>query len=101
MRIRHDRVSAFALLLCSAPSYIRCIRFLCGAAPCLRNTSRKNPRDKTMTLKSIASKISSWRRYRDSVRELSRLTDRELNDLGISRGDIEFVARKSLRARSA
>ena len=54
-----------------------------------------------MTLKSIASKISSWRRYRDSVRELSRLTDRELNDLGISRGDIEFVARKSLRPRSA
>jgi len=54
-----------------------------------------------MTIKSIASKLASWRRYRDSVRELSRLTDRELNDLGISRGDIEFVARKSVRARSA
>ena len=54
-----------------------------------------------MTFKSIASKLSSWRRYRDSIRELSRLTDRELNDLGISRGDIEFIARKSLRARSA
>ena len=54
-----------------------------------------------MTIKSIASKLASWRRYRDSVRELSRLTDRELNDLGISRGDIEFVARKSLRPRSA
>jgi uncharacterized protein YjiS (DUF1127 family) len=51
-----------------------------------------------MTFKKIASKISQWRRYRVSVRELSRLSDRELNDLGIGRGDIEYVARKSVRA---
>jgi uncharacterized protein YjiS (DUF1127 family) len=51
-----------------------------------------------MNLKKIASKLHQWRRYRVSVRELSRLSDRELNDLGIGRGDIEFVARKSVRA---
>jgi len=37
----------------------------------------------------------NWRRYRQTVNELSRLSDRELNDLGIHRGDIPFVARRS------
>lgn len=38
----------------------------------------------------------NWRRYRDTVTELSRLSNRELNDLGITRGDIPHVARKSV-----
>lgn len=38
----------------------------------------------------------NWRRYRQTVGELNRLSNRELNDLGISRGDIPFVARNSL-----
>ncbi|RLP24433.1 DUF1127 domain-containing protein [Mesorhizobium sp. YM1C-6-2] len=38
----------------------------------------------------------NWRRYRDTVSELSRLSNRELNDLGIARGDIPAVARKSI-----
>lgn len=38
----------------------------------------------------------NWRRYRETVNELSRLSNRELNDLGIARGDIPFVARKSV-----
>ena len=38
----------------------------------------------------------NWRRYRDTVSELNRLTNRELNDLGISRSDIPFVAKKSI-----
>ena len=45
-------------------------------------------------VKMIAEKVSAWRRYRVSVRELSRLTDRELNDLGLNRYDIEIVARQ-------
>ncbi len=51
-----------------------------------------------MTFKQITSRLHQWRRYRVSVRELSRLSDRELNDLGIGRGDIEYVARKAVRA---
>ena len=46
-------------------------------------------------MKTIAFKIASWRRYRESVRELSRLTDRELNDLGIGRADIDSIVRQS------
>ena len=38
----------------------------------------------------------NWRRYRDTVSELSRLSNRELNDLGIARSDIHMVARKSI-----
>jgi len=50
-----------------------------------------------MSLKSLADKIKAWHRYRESVRELSRLSDRELADLGISRVDIEFVAKNGVR----
>ena len=51
-----------------------------------------------MSLKSLTVKMQEWRRYRESMRELSRLSDRELNDLGISRADIFHVAKNGLRA---
>ena len=47
------------------------------------------------TLKTISEKLQAWRRFRDTVRELSRFSDRELADIGISRGDIEKVARQA------
>ena len=45
----------------------------------------------------IVSKIRNYLQYRETVAELSRLTDRELEDLGISRFDIESVARSGHR----
>lgn len=36
--------------------------------------------------------LQSWRRYNKSLNELSRLGDRELADIGISRSDIPSVA---------
>ncbi|MDF3062849.1 MAG: hypothetical protein K0S06_2958 [Microvirga sp.] len=41
----------------------------------------------------ILSRIRAWLSYRETVRELSQLTDRELDDLGISRFEIEGIAR--------
>ena len=45
-----------------------------------------------MVLSHIVRFLRSWRRYNRSVNELSRLGDRELADIGISRGDIPAIA---------
>ncbi len=50
------------------------------------------------SIKTIAEKLNTWRRYREAVRELSRMSDRELADIGVRRGDIEFIARQALAA---
>jgi uncharacterized protein YjiS (DUF1127 family) len=52
-------------------------------------------------LKAISEKLSAWRRYREAVRELSQLSDRELEDIGIRRGDIEFTVRRSVVGKAA
>jgi uncharacterized protein YjiS (DUF1127 family) len=36
---------------------------------------------------------------KETVYELGRLSDRELGDLGIARGDIPFIAKKNAKAR--
>jgi uncharacterized protein YjiS (DUF1127 family) len=41
---------------------------------------------------SIVRFVRAWRHYNQSMRELSRLGDRELADIGISRSDIPRVA---------
>ena len=41
---------------------------------------------------SIVRLIRHWKRYNRSLTELSRLGDRELADIGISRSDIHRVA---------
>ena len=38
----------------------------------------------------------NWRAYRETVTELGRLTNRQLADLGINRGEIANVARKAV-----
>jgi len=45
---------------------------------------------------NLIRNFRNWRRYRETVNELSRLSNRELHDLGIARGDIPFIARKSI-----
>ena len=46
---------------------------------------------------NIINRYRRWRRYRDTLRELSSLTTRELDDLGITRYDIGRVAREASR----
>ena len=41
---------------------------------------------------SIVRFLHAWRRYNRNLNELSRLGDRELADIGISRSDIPRVA---------
>jgi uncharacterized protein YjiS (DUF1127 family) len=41
--------------------------------------------------------VRAWRRYNESLRELNRLDDRELADIGITRSDIQRIAWESSR----
>ena len=50
-----------------------------------------------MIVSWVLSKIRNYLQYRETVAELSRLTDRELEDLGISRFEIDSAARNSIR----
>jgi uncharacterized protein YjiS (DUF1127 family) len=43
-------------------------------------------------LLSILRFFHAWRRYGVAVDELSHLSDRELADIGITRGDIQRIA---------
>ncbi|MBM1173122.1 DUF1127 domain-containing protein [Microvirga arabica] len=47
-----------------------------------------------MFVSYVLSKVRAYMRYRETVRELSLLSDRELDDLGISRFQIENIARE-------
>ena len=45
----------------------------------------------------FAKAYRTWRKYRDTRAELARLSDRDLRDIGIKRGDIPTIALKSAR----
>lgn len=48
-------------------------------------------------LNNVVRKYQSWKRYRTTLGELAQLTDRELQDLGINRGDIHRCARAAVQ----
>jgi uncharacterized protein YjiS (DUF1127 family) len=65
------------------------------------DAQRVPEKEQTMTaFKTISEKLTAWRKYRDAVRELSQLTDHELDDIGIPRGDIEFIVRRSIASEA-
>lgn len=41
----------------------------------------------------VMAMVAAWNDARITRRELNRLTDRELSDIGLTRGDVERVAR--------
>lgn len=46
---------------------------------------------------NFARSFANWRKYRQTVVELDRMSNRELTDLGIARADIQRVARAAVR----
>lgn len=42
----------------------------------------------------LVAKVSAWNDMRVTRRELSKLSDRELNDIGLSRADIEVLVQR-------
>lgn len=61
------------------------------AAP--RTAAAASPRRPIM---NFARSLSNWRKYRQTINELGRMSDRELRDLGIGREDIRRVARDAI-----
>lgn len=53
--------------------------------------------------RSLFGRVTAWieehRRYRRTVEELAHLTDRELADVGLSRSEIDLVARNCVVGR--
>ncbi|WP_071835003.1 DUF1127 domain-containing protein [Pararhizobium antarcticum] len=45
---------------------------------------------------NVARSFNNWRKFRQTVNELDRMSTRELRDLGIDRADIRSVARSSI-----
>jgi uncharacterized protein YjiS (DUF1127 family) len=54
-----------------------------------------------MLMSLVLGRVRTWLVYRETVRELESLDDRELTDLGIGRDDIRCIARQAARLRSA
>jgi uncharacterized protein YjiS (DUF1127 family) len=48
------------------------------------------------TKMNLTRSFNNWRKYRQTVTELGRMSSRELQDLGINRADIQSVARQSV-----
>lgn len=44
---------------------------------------------------TLVARWRAWRSYRATVAALSALTDAELDDIGVTRGDIRAVARRA------
>jgi len=49
-----------------------------------------------MTSMKLVNSFASWRKYRETCVELNRLSERELSDIGMSRSEIPFAARRAL-----
>jgi uncharacterized protein YjiS (DUF1127 family) len=63
-------------------------------AICKEATGNSRRRRNIMDLQKS---YKNWRAYRNTVAELSQLSDRDLSDMGVARGDIYAVARKATR----
>ena len=51
-----------------------------------------------MILSRFVRLLRAWWRYNENVRELARLNDRELADIGINRSEIVGVAWRAARS---
>jgi uncharacterized protein YjiS (DUF1127 family) len=84
MQSMHCCVATNCLLLEPAEDYVPSIKTGDSPLPLKGLT--------TMFLSHLVGVFRQWRRYNQSLRELNRLGDRELADIGITRGDIPRVA---------
>jgi uncharacterized protein YjiS (DUF1127 family) len=61
----------------------------------IRRQTKRPPGKEPMMATNLMSSYKTWLKYRETRSELSRLDNRELADLGISRHDIKSIAKQA------
>ena len=61
----------------------------------LSNGQNNRPSNERNLIMGLIRNYREWRRTRETVSELNRLSNRELQDLGISRSEIPYIARQA------
>jgi uncharacterized protein YjiS (DUF1127 family) len=90
LRWAHRCSAAIALVNVAVQYYIAVIEF--KGAEVIRTASQI---ERKMQM-NIARAYNNWVKYRQTVTELGRMSNRELADLGIARQDIRNVARQAV-----
>jgi len=92
LRFPHNGPATFAVQKNRQNAYFMCVNVFRMAGP----SSGGEPRQyqlKERRKMSIVKNYRAWRRYRMTVSQLNRMSDHELRDIGVERGNIPFVAR--------
>lgn len=89
MRIPHGGIVSIALLFGRGRAYMKRIETTLE----LKGSRRRHKPSGKGIIMNVARSFNNWRKYRQTVNELGRMSNRELLDLGISRGDIDRIAR--------
>jgi len=88
--MRIPAIRFLAVLIPIDPAYLPTIEAAQGI-----ERSFGTDRRTTKMANGIVASYKSWLKYRQTCNELNRLTNRELDDLGIRRADIASLARQS------
>ena len=83
----HTALANIALHKQTHPSYIGFTGKHSGSPSPLRREG--------IIMVSLKQSFKNWRQYRNTCNELYQMSDHELNDIGIARGEIPFVARRA------
>ena len=67
-----------------------CLTALKAGFKAVYNVLHKAQMNRAITL--VRNEMMKYKIYRDTYNELSNLSDRELSDIGIHRGDIHYIA---------
>jgi uncharacterized protein YjiS (DUF1127 family) len=69
------------------------LHYICGV-----EKSEINPQPQEIHMfEVLKARVSNWKRYNRTINELNALSNRELEDLGIMRADINRIAREAVR----
>ena len=91
LRLAHGWIALFCLFIGHEKAHIERIK----------GRRNENVADVTLNLRkghvmNVARSFNNWRKYRQTINELGRMSTRELHDLGIDRSQITSVARAAI-----